>query len=166
MTEIFTVMVEPEWIYSALERSHTLQYRTTTKLHSGRLLSWISFHFSPSPAYFNHCIYQHLSGWFYLEESRKVIMMWCLKLACFEYNWSFDHYPNNFLRVFWNACMYLRASSDNTAILNTKIQKHNFFNINIECTQLSILTSLQNSSVNHPLQDRQLWKKWKLCVKA
>lgn len=80
-------------LFSVRTSPHT-STKTTTKLHSGRLLSWISFHSFPSPVYFNHCIYQHLSGSFYLGESRNVIMMWCPKIEVyFEYSWTFDQYP-------------------------------------------------------------------------
>lgn len=78
MTEIFTVMVEPQWIYSVLERPHTLvQNHYTATQWQALILDFLSFF--PSPVYFNRCIYQDLSGSFYLGEGRKVIMMWCLK---------------------------------------------------------------------------------------
>ena len=90
MTEIFTVMVEPQWIYSVLERPHTLvQNHYTATQWQALILDFLSFF--PSPVYFNHCIYQHLSGSFYLGGSRKVIMMWCLKIEVyFESSWTFD----------------------------------------------------------------------------
>lgn len=60
----------------------------------------VSLSFFSSPVYFNHCMYQHLSGSFCLGRSEKVIMMCCLKIeVCFEYSWTFDQYPNCFLCV-------------------------------------------------------------------
>lgn len=72
-------------IYSVLERPHTLvQNHYKASQLQAIILGFLLFF--PSPVYFNHCIYQHLSRSFYLGENRKVIMMWCLKIEVyFEY---------------------------------------------------------------------------------
>lgn len=80
MTEIFTVTVEPEWIYSVWGKRPRTPVQNHYKATQWRALILDFLSFPPSPVYFNHCIYQHLSRSFYLGKSRKVIMMWCLKI--------------------------------------------------------------------------------------
>lgn len=152
MTEIFTVMVEPEWIYSVLERPHT-KVQNHNKAAQWQPLILDFLYFFPSPVNFNHYIYQCFSGSFYLGENRTVIMMWWLKIEVyFKYSWTFDHrissQKNLTISCFWDTSFYWRVFPQNAIIQITKIKQLNVILNNIfGCAACPILTYLQNDTV-------------------
>ena len=85
MSQIFTVMVEAEWIYSVIKHTHGTKDEGTNNTSR---CAWIYLGFSLifffSPVYFNQRLYQHLSGSFMWAKRRKVIRMLCSQIEVWK----------------------------------------------------------------------------------